>query len=428
MGELDAGLANKALAVGGQRLTGRLALDATVRGTAVAPLASGVATMSGGSFEDPLQGVRLDGIQARILAQGEEVLIERASATTRNGGTLAASGRVRLAPDAGFPGAFRIQGNRALLVSNETMQAIADLSLEFSGALAERPRVKGRVDIVSLDVAVPDRIPVTSQPLAGTKHVDATKTATARVALDKKAKARGKRKPAFDADIDLTIAAPNRVFVRGRGIDAELGGDIRLSGTMAQPIAIGAFEMRRGRLSVLSQRLDFTRGRLTFSGELSPELDFVAETRVGDLTAQITVSGQASQPTFAFTSQPDLPQDEVLSRIMFQKASGGLSPTQALQLAATAAQFAGEGGNDAFEMMRKSLGVNSLDVQMRAGRPTVGASRYISDNVSVGVRTGATPEQSAVSIDIDITRGLRVQGEVGVDGRSTIGLGTEWEY
>ena len=428
VGELDAGLANKALAAGGQRLTGRLALDATVRGTAVAPLASGVATMSGGSFEDPLQGVRLDGIQARILAQGEEVLIERASATTRNGGTLAASGRVRLAPDAGFPGAFRIQGNRALLVSNETMQAIADLSLEFSGALAERPRVNGRVDIVSLDVAVPDRIPVTSQPLAGTKHVDATKTATARVALDKKAKARGKRKPAFDADIDLTIAAPNRVFVRGRGIDAELGGDIRLSGTMAQPIAIGAFEMRRGRLSVLSQRLDFTRGRLTFSGELSPELDFVAETRVGDLTAQIAVSGQASQPTFAFTSQPDLPQDEVLSRIMFQKASGGLSPTQALQLAATAAQFAGEGGNDAFEMMRKSLGVNSLDVQMRAGRPTVGASRYISDNVSVGVRTGATPEQSAVSIDIDITRGLRVQGEVGVDGRSTIGLGTEWEY
>jgi translocation and assembly module TamB len=384
--------------------------------------------MSGGSFEDPLQGVRLDGIQARILAQGEEVLIERASATTRNGGTLVASGRVRLAPDAGFPGAFRIQGNRVLLVSNETMQTIADLSLEFSGALAERPRVNGRVDIVSLDVAVPDRIPVTSQPLAGTKHVDATKTATARVALDKKAKARGKRKPAFDADIDLTIAAPNRVFVRGRGIDAELGGDIRLSGTMAQPIAIGAFEMRRGRLSVLSQRLDFIRGRLTFSGELSPELDFVAETRVGDLTAQIAVSGQASQPTFAFTSQPDLPQDEVLSRIMFQKASGGLSTTQALQLAATAAQFAGEGGNDAFEMMRKSLGVNSLDIQMRAGKPTVGASRYISDNVSVGVRTGATPEQSAVSVDIDVTRGLRVQGEVGVDGRSTIGLGTEWEY
>ena len=78
--------------------------------------------------------------------------------------------------------------------------------------------------------------------------------------------------------------------------------------------------------------------------------------------------------------------------------------------------------------MRKSLGVDSLDVQMGARGPTVGASRYISDNVSVGVRSGATPEQSAVSIDVDVTRRLRVQGEVGADGRSAVGIGTEWEY
>jgi translocation and assembly module TamB len=48
--------------------------------------------------------------------------------------------------------------------------------------------------------------------------------------------------------------------------------------------------------------------------------------------------------------------------------------------------------------------------------------------VSVGVRTGATPEQSAVSIGIDVTRRLKVQGEVGADGRSAVGIGTEWEY
>lgn len=427
-GELDAGLANTALASGGQRLSGRLAIDATLRGSLTAPLVSGIATMSGGSFRDPLQGVQFEGIQARILALGEELVIERASATTPNGGTVSASGRVRLEPDAGFPGTIRIRGNRAQLASNETVHAIADLSLELSGALAERPRVSGRVNLVSLDVAVPERIPVTSRPLAGTRHVGATKTAAARLALDEKQK-RGTRKPAFDADIELTLAAPNRVFVRGRGIDAELGGDLQLTGTLAKTVAIGGFEMRRGRLSLLAQRLDFTRGRLTFSGELTPELDFVAETRAGDVTAQIKVTGPATEPAFAFTSQPDLPQDEVLSRIMFQKASGGLSAAQALQLAATAAQFAsGEGGGDAFEKMRKTLGVDSLDVQMGARGPTVGGSRYISDNVSVGVRTGATPEQSAVSIGIDVTRRLKVQGEVGADGRSAVGIGTEWEY
>jgi translocation and assembly module TamB len=48
--------------------------------------------------------------------------------------------------------------------------------------------------------------------------------------------------------------------------------------------------------------------------------------------------------------------------------------------------------------------------------------------VSVGVRSGATPKQSAVSIDVDVTQRLRVQGEVGADGRSAVGIGTEWEY
>ena len=71
----------------------------------------------------------------------------------------------------------------------------------------------------------------------------------------------------------------------------------------------GGFELRRGRLSVLTQRLDFSRGRLTFAGGLIPELDFVAETSAGDVTARIVVSGPADQPAFTFTSQPELPPE-----------------------------------------------------------------------------------------------------------------------
>jgi hypothetical protein len=110
---------------------------------------------------------------------------------------------------AGFPGAFAF---KATAPCSSQTRPYRRSPIFRSNFRAPSPSVRvstGRVDIVSLDVAVPDRIPVTSQPLAGTKHVDATKTATARVALDKKAKARGKRKPAFDADIDLTIAAPD---------------------------------------------------------------------------------------------------------------------------------------------------------------------------------------------------------------------------
>jgi translocation and assembly module TamB len=431
-GRVDAAIANPMIAAQGQRVTGALALDLRAAGSASAPRLSGNATFSNGSFTDALQGVRLTDIAARIAANGDNLAIERISARAANGGTISANGQVRLDPAAGFPGTLRIQGERAQLVSNGIVTAVANLGLDIAGPLAQRPRVSGRIDVVSLDVAVPDRLPASLRPVDGIKHIKAKGTAAARLAAAKKAqpkgKGRGRPAPAFDAALAFVVSAPNRVFIRGRGIDAELGGEIRVGGSLAAPALDGGFELRRGRLSVLSQRLDFSRGRLSFTGGTIPELDFVAETRASDVTAKILVTGPADQPAFAFTSQPDLPQDEVLSRILFARASGSLSPFQALQLAQTAAQFAGGGGDDSFERLRKSLGVDNLDIQVGAGGPTIGASRYIGDNVSIGVKAGTKPEDSGVSIGIDVTRRLKVQAETGADGSASVGVGAEWEY
>jgi translocation and assembly module TamB len=431
-GRLDAALANPMIAARGQRLTGAVALDMRASGTAAAPRLSGSANFANGSFTDALQGVRLTGIEARLNANGENLTIERAAAQTANGGALSASGQVRLDPAAGFPGSVRIQGKRAQLVSSGLVTAVADLGLELSGPLAQRPRIGGRIDVVSLDVAVPDRLPASLRPVDGIKHIKPRGTAAARLAAERKARPPGRGNarpaPAFDAALAFTVSAPNRVFIRGRGIDAELGGEIQVGGTLASPFINGGFDLRRGRLTVLSQRLDFSKGRLTFAGGTIPELDFVAETRASDVTARIIVSGPADQPAFAFTSQPELPQDEVLSRLLFARASGSLSPFQALQLAQTAAQFAGGGGDDSFERLRKSLGVDNLDIQVGAGGPTVGASRYIGENVSVGVKVGAKPEDSGVSVGIDVTRRLKIQAETGADGSAAVGVGAEWEY
>jgi translocation and assembly module TamB len=431
-GRVDAAIANPLIAAQGQRVTGTVALDMRAGGSAAAPRLSGSATFANGSFTDALQGIRLTGMEARLAANGENLAIERFSARAANGGTLSASGQVRLDPAAGFPGSIKLQGSRAQLLSNGIATAVADLALDLSGPLAQRPRVSGRIDVVSLDVAVPDRLPASLRPVDNIRHVRPTGTAAARLAAQRKAQPKGRRSgrpaPAFDAALALIVSAPNRVFIRGRGIDAELGGEIRVGGTSSAPAIDGGFDLRRGRLSVLSQRLDFSKGRLSFTGGTIPEVDFVAETRASDVTAKILITGPADQPAFAFTSQPELPQDEVLSRILFARASGSLSAFQALQLAQTAAQFAGGGGDDSFERLRKSLGVDNLDIQVGAGGPTIGASRYIGDNVSVGVKAGAKPADSGVSIGIDVTKRIKLQAETGADGSASVGVGAEWEY
>ncbi len=430
-GTLDAGLANAQLAGSGQRLTGRIAIDGALRGTATRPDIQGAATLSGGSFSDPLNGIAFTAIEGRATGRGTDIVVERLTARAKNGGTVSLAGRISADPLRNFPADLRISARNAELVSSDVMQLTASLDLAVSGPLATTPRLSGRIDVATIEVRVPDRLPSNAEPLRDARHVGAPPQTRARLAqiARQRAAANTRGRAPFNATLDVVLDAPGRVFVRGRGIDAELGGQLRLAGTTRDMRANGAFDLRRGRLSLLTQRLDFTRGRVTFTGgDLVPDLDLVAETRATDITATIAVTGRATQPEFTLSSTPSLPQDEVLSRLLFQRAAAGLSPFQAVQLAQAVAVLSGGSSGDAFEATRRALGVDNLDVTTGAAGPAVGVSRAINERVRIGVRTGARPETSAVGVDIDLTRRIRIQTEIGADGRAAAGVGAEVEW
>jgi translocation and assembly module TamB len=427
---LDAALANVALADSGRSVAGKLSLDARAQGPLQKPQISGTATFADGSFDDPLAGIRFEHISALLRGRGDDVTIDHFTAATRNGGSVAINGNVRVAPDAGFPATLRVTGHNAELVSNDFITAIAELALDISGPLARRPRIGGKLTFDSIDVRVRDNVPASSRPLADTRHVKPSAAAKARLALAAKNRAaKAKAAPAFNADLNVAVSAPSRIFVRGHGMDAELGGDLTMTGDLSAPVAHGGFQIRRGAFTLAGKRLDFARGNITFAGGVIPQLDFAAQSTASDVTAQILISGPANEPQFAFTSVPELPQDEVLSRLLFSSTSGSLTPIQSLQLAQTVAEFSGVGGPGALERMRRSLGVDSLDVQVGAdGRPSVGASRYIMKNVNVGVRTGAKPQDNAVTLGVDVWKNVRVQGETASDGSASVGAGVQYEY
>lgn len=202
---------------------------------------------------------------------------------------------------------------------------------------------------------------------------------------------------------------------------------LTLKGTSAAPVTAGAFEMRRGRFDVLGRRLDFTRGKMTFNGTADPNLDFVAETRSTDLTTQILVSGAASRPQVSFASTPERAQDEILGRLLFNKSAGSLSASQAVQVAQTVVQFSG-GRSGVMENVRRSLGVDSLDVGADAAGGVIGLGKRLNDRVYLGVRQGTSPGSSRATIDIDVTKNIRIHGATGADGGTETGVGVQWNY
>jgi translocation and assembly module TamB len=237
--------------------------------------------------------------------------------------------------------------------------------------------------------------------------------------------------------LDLTIDAPQQVAIRGRGLDAELGGKMKVTGTANQPIINGALKMRRGELDLLGRNLNFDRGQVTFDGGevIDPLLDFEAKTKAESYDIIVNVGGSASAPKFTLTSSPVLPQDEVLARLLFGKAAGSLSALEALQLAQATAQLAGiESGPGILDKVRQATGLDRLSVDSgdtdtsgKSTGPSLSAGRYVSDGVYVGVKQGAQAGTSAATVEIDITPHVKLQTDVGAD-TSKAGINMQWDY
>jgi translocation and assembly module TamB len=425
-GKLDAGLANALLSAGGRNASGAVTVAMQLRGTLTKPDARGTLTLANGGFRDDETGFKLTGLSALVTANGDTIRVDRFSGTTPNGGTIGASGEVRLDPAGGFPGTLRVVGNRAQLVSNDVVAATADLALDIGGRLAERPEVSGRITILSMDITVPGSLGGLAAPIPGTKHLNPTATARARLAALARAKANA-RGPVFDATLALTVSAANRVFVRGRGLNAEFGGDLHVAGSALNPAVTGGFDLLRGTLALVGQPLTFTRGRVSFHGGVIPDLDLVAETNAADITARINVTGPANQPAFAITSSPSLPEDEILARILFQKPSGNLSAFQALELANAVGTLSGRA--DVLDPLRKSLGLSNLGLGPgSSGSGLLGLGRTINDRISVDISTGVQPQDNGVNVNLDVTRHIRLQAGVDASGGTDVGVGAEWEF
>ena len=434
-GAIDLGIANTFLADQGSTLRGRANVDLTLRGTSAAPSAAGTIRVAGATFTDSVNGVTLTNIQAVLTGSNSQIVVSQLTAATPRGGSVSGSGTIGLDPARGFPANIRIDLSRANVISSDLLQLVASGRITIDGPVATRPRIAGQVDVIRLDINIADTPPGGLDPLQ-VRHINTGgKKQTARKGLRAQAETRAAAiaertarrnaaPPAFVADLDLTIAARNAVFVRGMGIDAEFGGNLTLRGTTANMVTLGGFELRRGRFDLLGRRLDFTEGKVTFEGNTDPALDFTASTSTSDVTASIVVTGTASAPQVSFTSTPTMAQDEVLSRILFGRSISTLNASQALQVAQAVAQFSG-GGPGVLDQVRRSLGVDSFDVDTTG---QVGIGKRLNDRVYVGARQGPNANSGKVTVDVDVTRNIRLQGAAGGNGTGELGIGAQWDY
>ncbi|MBX9750708.1 MAG: translocation/assembly module TamB domain-containing protein [Roseococcus sp.] len=425
-GRLDLGvLARPYLAGGADRVAGRLALDLRASGTPAAPVLAGGATLSEGSYANALYGTRIEGVAARLVAQGERLVVESLAGRTGGGGTLSAQGWIEPLGE-GIPAQLRLQAAGARPIGGSLGEAVLDADLQLAGPLLSGGSLTGRVTLTRAELRIPESLPSSVPSLGPVRQIGPLPPGRPAPAPPAPPVA----KPSLPMALDVTIAAPRALFLRGRGLEAELGGELTLRGTLAAPIPSGGFRLRRGSFDLAGRRLDFSRGIIGFdSASFSPSLDFLATARSRTHTINLTITGNPAAPRITVTAEPDLPQDEALARLLFDRETGRLSPFEIVTITQAAAQLAGlpTPGLGAVDRLRRGLGLDRLGVGSDGtGRAALKAGGYVAPGVYLGIRQGTAGGTPGVGVQVELTPTLRLEGQTST-GPAGDRLGVTWE-
>ncbi|WP_424966280.1 translocation/assembly module TamB domain-containing protein [Dinoroseobacter sp. S375] len=407
--------------------SGAIGFNVSVNGPFGLDAVTATLRVENGRVADPTVGFALEQLGGTIGLERSTTTLDLSGRGNR-GGRISLGGSLGLTPPQ--QAALDIDIDRLRFALQGFLATRIDGAIALDGPLTGGAVLSGEINLAETEIRIPDG-GGTVGTLEGVRHVGApqgverTLSHAGLAAQPEPASAGGAGGPVLG--LDLFINSPTRIFVRGFGLDAELGGSVEISGTSANPRPVGEFELQRGRLDILGQRLDLTEGEILLTASIVPDIRFVASTETDDYEVAAIISGPADEPEISFESTPTLPEDEVLSRLLFDSEVSGLSPLQALQLANSLVAARNGTGLGFFNALREEAGLDDLDLTTEDdGQTNLRLGKYISDDVYTNVNINNEGE-TEIDLNVELTDSLTARGTAGTDN-SSIGLFFERDY
>lgn len=407
-----------------QQLSGPIAVAADFSGRVSTPQLNGLIRADNLTYDNETYGTRLS--QMKIAARFSNDRLDLSSLSARAGdGTVQAQGSVGLAAASGFPIDLRATLNNAQLAKSDALAATTSGTIRFTYG-RDGGLLQGNLTVPNARYQIIRQGSAEVPELTGVRRKSQIVTP--------RPTDRPKPAPVSLIKLDLNVRADNQLFVSGMGLESEWEMNLKIGGTSAAPTISGGLDLVRGTYSFAGKRFEVTRGTIRFRGGAltDPDINIQASTTVNGITAVIAITGTGQRPQIAFTSTPALPQDEVLSRLLFGTNPENLSATEAIQLASALNSLRGSGGGlNPLGKLRSATGFDRLRVlgaDQASGRGTsLAAGKYLTDNIYVEIVTDARGF-TATQLEIALTRALSLLTSTGSAGGSDARLKYSKDY
>jgi translocation and assembly module TamB len=402
-------------------LSGNAALSADVGGTLADPSIRGSVATDNANLHSPVTGMNLTNLATRGTFDGSQLILSQLTARTRGNGSLNGTGRFTFSAERGIGIDIAAKLDRAVILDRDDIGATVTgpISVKSDG---DGGLISGEFDVISSRFTLGRAAAVAAIPQIKV------------IEVNRRGQEIEAPRPVSPWRLAIKADARNRLNVTGLGMQSEWSADLDIGGTVTSPALTGTATLVRGDYDFAGKRFELRDGLLRFDGRtpIDPVLNITAEGDVSGLSATIRVTGTSAKPIIAFTSTPAMPQDELLSRLLFGTSITNLSAPEALQLASAISAFQGDGdGLDPINAVRRATGLSRLRIlpadTATGQKASIAAGKNIGRDVYVELITDGQG-YSATRVEYQITRWLSLLSSVSTIGRQSVNIRVTKDY
>ena len=386
------------------------------------PLLTGSATLDNVSYENPESGTLLRNLNALLRATGDILELTRLETGDAADGRLSASGHIRLGSGRQIPIDTTFEMKQIQMVRRDDLKAQVDGALRITGT-PDHAKIGGDLTLSPVYINL-------------APYLAASQLPTIEVTELNSASPREEPKAAMAApiiELDLQCRIPGRLFISAPVFDSEWQGNLHVTGGLDAPKIAGAMQVRRGHLDFLGRRFVLTDSIIQFGGQFPPEpyLNIVAVADTRDIKASLRLTGALSSLRLDLSSEPPIPRDEILARVLFGKNVAQITPMQAVQLARVAAIFSSD--VPGMQLLGGGVRLPGVDrIDLRTGESpedtSLGLGKYLTEQIYLEVEQGVAADSTKGTVRVEITPQISAEAQVGADAKAGGGLFWKKDY
>ena len=212
--------------------------------------------------------------------------------------------------------------------------------------------------------------------------------------------------------------------MRGNGLDALLGGSLRITSKVAGLSAIGDVRTVRGNYSVFGQQLEIERGTVAFAGPLTdPGLDLRASRKIQTVEVGVEVTGSLQRPSVKLFSVPDMSDTDRLTWLALGRDPAGNDRAQMAVLQAAVLSLNSSGGKPMQRQIAEGVGLDELGFATGESGTlgVVALGKKLTDQLSIRLeQTLGGTAGSLLRMDFILSESWRLRGTAGAENAGDI--------